>query len=678
MKRLLQSIALMLLTVFLSADYAYAKACFLPNGSCPDELYEHTNEFGENCPYGYRLGVVTCAKNFTLETTQNSDGEICGRCVCNLSCKDGEAVNNDTCTCDELFCPLGTVSTCSDDACYDCEHVTDLKDGTPCYKNTRREAECPLGYVLRKPSASCVLEKRQICGSETCYKEMICPPGLVFDDHCNCVPGDANNCPTGYSKNKPEVCYDEITHNGLKCYKDKVCETGYRLNENCECVPYCEEPYKLEQTNKCDDKITFGDHFCYKEKICDKANYSLNLDTCECECDEDLIADTNGEELCVDCDENGVNPCTEKNYKLCKKEDFLIGEGPVVCTCGDKEYYERCSTIEQCYVDQDAAYGTIDGCHQETSVNNTSKYYDYINSVYVNKGRYFVKNKCQKVDLSWVIHTAECDVEKDCNGNVGPAFGKIKQGDCVGGAGNGRVTCGGADYFASCQCPYKKTDNIKANGGSCSYMDEKSLPLTGYYKVDGYDCSANGETYVAVASCMVKKDCNGNAGIAYNKIRMNQCIGNIGNNPLECGSETYVASCKCPYKKSDSITENGGLCLYYEQNTDMLQNGFYKVDGYACTAGNETGTAIASCTISRDCKGNKGPAYGMKNCKANGLYPADDHPIVCGGIVYSKLCKDSCNYDDTEATCRSKGKGFISYCVAHTDTGDVAHGECVD
>ena len=678
MKRLLQSVGLVLFLVCISADYAHSKACFLPTGLCPDEAFKRTNEFGENCPMGYRLGVSSCLGNFTLESEYNDEGEICGRCVCELTCTAGKTLDSNTCECKILLCPLGTVSECADDACYDCRYVTTLDDGTKCYKNTRKEAQCPSGYVLRRPSARCVLDKKQICGSETCYKEKTCPSGQVLDDNCNCVPSAhvTDDCPTGYSKNKPAGCYDEITSGSIKCYKTKVCEFGYRLNDDCECVPYCEDPYKLEQENKCDLQVSFGDHQCYKEKVCaDK--YTLNTETCECECDEDLI-EIDGEEACVDCDENGVNPCTEIGYKLCKAEDFVIGEGSVVCTCGDKEYYERCSTLEQCYVDPAAAYGTVDGCHQEVSLNGTSKYYDSGHNVYVNKGRYYVKNKCQKVDLSWVIHTAECDVEKDCSGRSGPAFGKIDQGQCVGGVGNGSITCGGAEYFTSCQCPIKKNENIKANGGSCSYFDERVLPMAGYYKVDGYDCSANGETFVAVASCMVQKDCKGNPGIAYNKIKRNQCIGGVGDGEVECGGETFVSSCRCPYKKADVINGNGGVCLYQAQGTNLLSSGYYQVDGYNCTAGSETGIAVASCTANKDCKGNKGPAYGMKNCKASGLYPADNHPVVCGGIVYSNLCKDSCNYDDTEATCRSKGKGFISYCVAHTDTGDVAHGECVD
>ena len=203
---------------------------------------------------------------------------------------------------------------------------------------------------------------------------------------------------------------------------------------------------------------------------------------------------------------------------------------------------------------------------------------------------------------------------------------------------------------------FSKKDKKSTLTNINTYFDEKVLPLAGYYKVNGYDCSANGETYVAVASCTAQKDCAGNAGIAYNKVKRSQCVGKVGNDPVECGGETFVSSCRCPYKKGDAINENGGLCLYYEQNTNLLSSGYYKVDGYECTAGNETGAAIAGCTTNKDCLGQPGPAYGMKNCKASGLYPADTHPVVCGGNVYSKLCKDACNYDDTEATCRQKGK----------------------
>ncbi|MBP5353217.1 MAG: hypothetical protein J6Y91_05590, partial [Alphaproteobacteria bacterium] len=148
--------------------------------------------------------------------------------------------------------------------------------------------------------------------------------------------------------------------------------------------------------------------------------------------------------------------------------------------------------------------------------------------------------------------------------------------------------------------------------------------------------------------------------------------------PIECCGETYVDSCQCTYKKGDVINANGGICFYYEENTSLLNSGYYRADGYNCTAGTETGAAVASCTVKKDCNGNQGPAYGLRNCKGSGLYPADPTPVVCGGIVYSAQCKDACNYDDTEATCKAQGKSFISYCVAHTDTGDVPHGACVD
>ncbi|MBP5352166.1 MAG: hypothetical protein J6Y91_00170, partial [Alphaproteobacteria bacterium] len=523
MKRLLKGLVLGLAVNTFCIGCLCAKVCFLPIGGCEEEWYKMpVDENSISCSPGYSSTVTSCSGNFTL-VTEEVIGGTCGKCECNLSCSGHEDLNLTTCTCENTLCPLGTSMSCVDDACYDCEYKETLPDGTRCYKNTRKQATCPPDYTTSKPSARCLLSQKQTCGDNTCYKEKICSnEDEELDENCNCVPANKNECPYGYSDKQNHKCDDVIEKGELKCYKSKTCDVGYKLDEEtCECKPYCEEPYSLEATNKCDDYIMFGDHKCYKEKKCTQQYYSLNPDTCECECDEELIED-NGEEKCVDCDDGGHNPCTEKGYKLCREEDFLIGEGSVVCTCGDEEYYERCSTLEQCYVDQDAVLGTIDGCHQELSINSTSKYHDAANNAYVSIGRYFVKNKCQKVDLSWIIHTAECNTQKDCNGNAGPAYGKIDTAECVGNVGEGTVSCGGADYATSCKCPYKKNANISANGGSCSYFDESSLPLAGYYKVEGYDCTAGGETYVGVASCLASVDCKGNPGPAYGTMKESQ------------------------------------------------------------------------------------------------------------------------------------------------------------
>ena len=82
---------------------------------------------------------------------------------------------------------------------------------------------------------------------------------------------------------------------------------------------------------------------------------------------------------------------------------------------------------------------------------------------------------------------------------------------------------------------------------------------------------------------------------------------------------------------------------------------------------------MASCDIEKDCNGNPGPAYGLKQCGSNET--ATGKVVPCGGYDWGTSCvkKVECNYDYDEDMCKKAGKTFVAKCH---DDDNKWWGEC--
>lgn len=370
----------------------------------------------------------------------------------------------------------------------------------------------------------------------------------------------------------------------------------------------------------------------------------------------------------------------DTNYKRCTKAsacdikckgfytcngDGRTPIGDVECTCGNVNYYKRCQVVETC--DTSGKYENGGSCSAYTQVQ--------VNIGTYTKGKYLVGDKCTTINLSKVYLYADCTTAKDCEGNPGPAYG-LKT--CQYNQGSGKtVTCGDYKYFESCNetCD---TSSKYENGGYCSaYTNTQVINnyTKGYYLI-GDKCTKLDNTKVYwYANCTTAKDCEGNQGAAYG---LKECdyYKEVGSGKsVTCGRVTFYEKCeKKETCDTESSFENGGYCRAYKDYQFIpgyTDKGQYLV-GDKCTT--SIGTKIywyGNCT-GTDCKGNKGPAYGLKTC-ASGYY-AVGTIVKCGGNVYGSDCAATCNYELQASDC-AENQSFVAHC---RDYNNVEFGECVN
>ncbi len=342
---------------------------------------------------------------------------------------------------------------------------------------------------------------------------------------------------------------------------------------------------------------------------------------------------------CVNCaDENNL-PTTSACYGLHLCDGGREPEGETPCYCGKYKYYTKCMVNETCK--SETTYTSENGgdC-KDYSLGNT----------------YNVKEKCTQSNGSTIYWQADCTTAKDCNGNPGPAYG-LKTCPDGEGIGDSVVECGGAKWYTDCKCKSEYT-YLSENGGDC-----KDYSLGNTYNVKEKCTQSNGSTIYWQADCTTAKDCNGNPGPAYGLKTCPDGEG-IGDSVVECGGAKWYTDCKCKSEYT-YLSENGGDCKDYSLgNTYNVKE--------KCTQSN--GSTIywqADCTTAKDCKGNPGPAYGLKTCPS-GSVPSGK-TVTCGGTTFGETCKAECSYDHDEDMCKKAGKTFVKKCH---DNNNKWWGEC--
>ena len=605
----------------------------------------------------------------------------------------------------EICIPLPSETDCkygrelADDGCkgkrYVCKTCNPLPSETDCKYGTETEPDGCGGI-------------RTICKICTPMEdETNCKYGITDgDDGCGgtrkvcktCAVGGTDDCQGSEtpcaSDMVQEVCMDCFGTIKYNCFdpedEEKVCPQKV----------YCDPDTKIGVEPSCEDST--GKLFyekCLAKEICKPESVTNGYRSVSLSGTDVFHLDTTG----VDYNAKSAAECAKNVYNNMNGE---VDEETVKEKCGLEYHKEKCTTqlgetyhlYNLCHPDYTAADGTRSRCYGYKScsrayIDETAKtcecggetYYEYCledtcestgldanggrceafsNSV---SGYYEVEEKCTTLNNIHISYYWRCDsTKKDCKGNLPPCSGYQDCTNKVGGGVGDSCTCGGITYHESCASNEECDDDIYENGGGC-YVYSHSYG--GYYEVKE---TCNG--YVAYGRCnSTTPDCEGNLPPCSGK---KECYGDeIGvGEPCECGGYTYYDSCE--EKETEEVC-SPNYNTVPEDDEIFTSGGEYKVKKDCTTDEGVTYYYHASCTQEgKDSAGNTAPCAGYQVCDEG--YIAAGKSCTCGGITYHEACAVECNWEDTEESCRIKGKNFSKKCYGAKSNGDVTwYGECI-
>jgi len=369
--------------------------CIIGEGELCRECNDSIKTFCKKCNKGYFLptGInlikcLPCPEGCNDCISNNlSESIIC------ISCNDGYKIFNGECIED---CKIGEKEKCKDckiengtnDQCLNCNegYYLDVNSNKKkCKKidiencinaifdsNNLTCVNCSLGYevINGQCNESCEVGENEKCAS--------CNRNLDLIKYCG-------SCNSGYyldnkiEQTKCQLCEDvydhcqecEIINGNLTCYK---CKKGYQLinntcfkncDENClncyfdginkgKCLQ-CKDRYFLKNNYTRNGNIYINDPFCSECPLgCFECldyyigyelisincinclpGYKLNNFTCEKQCD---IGENN---LCLNCDDNRKNYCSECN------PSYYLKNG--ICNSCEVENCIKCNKTGKCY-----------------------------------------------------------------------------------------------------------------------------------------------------------------------------------------------------------------------------------------------------------------------------------------------------------------------------------------
>ena len=447
----------------------------------------------------------------------------------------------------------------------------------------------------------------------------------------NEVCGHCVDCADENDPNSPCKGYYTCSGGGRSPKGDVKCTCGnVNYYEDCEVIETC----FIESYSNCSDNYSdksSGDYNNYWYLIGEKCTtlnnkkiYTWAL------CDEEI---------------NCLGPSITYGLERCDY-DYGIGE-PV--KCGGLKYFQKCN---ECYTSSKEKY-------EGDAVSADSLQWA------LSHGSYLIKKLCTEDNVTMYL-------TKSCKGYTKdyPAFGLQT---CEGDQGSGKtVECGGLKWFEKCdETCYATSSTSYCKEDEDTDPDLNTTSLYDDYYLIGTKCTKlDGKTKVyQYADCATtKKDCNGNQSPAYG---MQACEDGDGiGTAVKCGSKKYYKQCG----GCDSTLSSSSYPGCHGATTDLnywtLNHGDY-IAGEKCTKVDGSKVyLIADCTVKKDCKGNKGPAYGLKTCPSG--YYHTGTVKECGGKIYASDCAVSCKYEQKESDC-TDGETFTPYCL---DANRVWYGEC--
>ena len=510
---------------------------------------------------------------------------------------------------------------CSDYPLTECPD-NGICDECPDDKTYLKFTGCESGYVLNADKTGC---EETACDDG--YAKSVDGCGMqgkdgwhlgnLIDTTTGCYRCMPNDCKEGYSTDTTDC------GNGYTLDND-----GYSGEDECGmciCTNPCEDTYTGEIPENA-HAVTETCNACDEEKEI----------VTGWECDGGFSADANKTKCLGPCDKSADEHCKTWSSEL---ED---------CECTEcEEFYEKkdgkCVPMT-CDDDNE----TADDCKDTET--------------------YIVDKTLMNNEVCG--HCVDCTDENDPHS---PCKGMYTcSGDGRVGVGTGDCPCGNVTYYKKCQVVETCGTEYKyANGGSCYAYTQNQVgtwATRGKYLV-GDKCTKIDLTKVYWYASCTGTNCEGNPGLAYG---LKTCPnGEVGSGKtVECGDITYYEECGCDTEYS---YENGGSCYAYTQNEvgTSATRGKYLVGDKCTTNGGTKVYWYASCT-GTNCEGNKGPAYGLKECDTG--YYAVGTIVECGGDVYGSDCAATCNYELQASDC-AENQTFVARC---RDYNNVEFGECVD
>ena len=467
-----------------------------------------------------------------------------------------------------------------------------------------------------------------------------------FKDGTIC--GDCVDCNDENGANNPCKGYYTCSGGGRSPKGDVKCTCGnVKYYEDCEVIESCYADTYVMNKNylNCYDgytnnKMSFNTYYPVYNTYASPSTYSeyyLIGEKCTTLKDQKVY-------IWAECGQN--NNCQGKSitYGLKKcAENYGIGEAVI---CGKDKYFAKCN---ECYASSKEKYKgfAVSADELEGMLKN---------------GYYLDKTICTEDNVTmYLIGSCKSGLSDS------PAFGLQV---CEGNQGSGKtVECGGLKYFEKCdETCYVSTSSSSYCTETLSQNLNKEAGYLDYYLIGTKCTKLDGKTKVyQFAHCSTtKKDCNGNQAPAYG---MQACEDGDGiGTSVKCGSKKFYKQCGGCDSSFSSSSYTG--CQGTTTDLNSLHSGSY-IAGEKCTKVDGSKVyLIAQCTVEKDCKGNKGPAYGLKLCPSG--YYHTGTVKECGGYIYSSECAVSCKYEQKESDC-SSGETFTPYCL---DANRVWYGEC--
>ncbi len=245
-------------------------------------------------------------------------------------------------------------------------------------------------------------------------------------------------------------------------------------------------------------------------------------------------------------------------------------------------------------------------------------------------------------------HCVDCADENDPHS---PCPGMYTcSGDGRVGVGTKECYCNTVRYYEKCAVVETcDTSSKYENGGYChAYtQDQIKYNTRGKYLV-GDKCTKIDLTKVYWYSYCDRINCKGNKGAAYGFKECNENKEVGSGKTIECGGVTYYEKCETLDScDTNDKYENGGICYAYTQDQVKYNTRGKYLVGDKCTKIDDTKVYWYSYCDQINCKGNKGAAYGFKECNEN-KEVGSGKTIECGGVTYYEKCEtlDSCDTND--------------------------------
>ncbi len=392
---------------------------------CPNnQTFDEDGNFCRTCEGKQKEGTCAVGENF-IEWSKYEDGTACGDCV---NCLD-ESTQNNPCvkegiykyTCQgggrypigESDCECGSVpyyTKCGvEETCFEESYINKQENGGVC-NGAYVEGGSAFKYGGDYPV-------RYKCTRNTDAKKVYYGASCTVEKDCDGNPGLAYGLDTCYSSvgiGDPVIC------GGRKYYQS--CDSCISDEEYQDNGGICKGSY-----------VEDGAAFKYG------GIYSVRY---KCT--------SNGEKVYYGAACNVEKDCDGKSGPAAGLINCFSDPGigdPVVC--GGREFYETCDPCKvDTYLTIEENGGICRNSHEEGA------------AAFNVSGVYPVRYKCtRESNGKKVYYAADCDVEKDCDGNPGLAYGLTKCESSEFGYGK-VVQCGGYTYADTCltECNYEKTE----------------------------------------------------------------------------------------------------------------------------------------------------------------------------------------------------------------------------